>query len=137
MKKRSSKKIVQLCCAFFALFVCTATFAQQTGKFTYKGKEVNLPPDAIFRPKFFKFIDYSEKLNTVTNQSLDKNFMSDFSKEDIHNFKTKYQDEYVYYQEALTYFNKLSDKVNRALTVKELWYVYMYDQELKNNLLYF
>jgi len=38
---------------------------------------------------------------------------------------------------ALAYFDKLSDKVNRAFTVKELWYVYMYDQELKNNLLYF
>jgi len=137
MKKRSSKKIVQFCCAFFALFVCVATFAQQTGKFTYEGKEFNLPPDAVFRPKHFKFIDHSEKLSSVTNQSLKKDFMYDFSQEDIHNFKTKYQDEYAYYQEALAYFDKLSDKVNRALTVKELWYIYIFDQELKNKLLYF
>ena len=137
MKKRASKGIVQLCCAIFTLFVCATATAQQTGKFSYQGKEVNLPPDAVFRPKFFKFIDYSEKLNTVTNKSLNKNFMSNFSKEDIHNFKTIYQDEYAYYQEALTYFNKLSDKVNKALSTKELWYIYVYDQELKNKLLYF
>jgi len=137
MKKKSSKKIVQLCCAFFALFVCTVTFAQQTGKFTYEGKEYNLPPDSIFRPKNFKFIDHSEKLSTVTNQSLDKNFMSDFSKEDIHNFKTKYQDEYAYYQTAIAYFDKLSDRVKKSFTAKELWYIYIYDQELKNKLLYF
>lgn len=136
MKKRSSKKIVQFCCALFALFVSTVTFAQQTGKFTYQGKEINLPPDAVFRPKFFKFIDHSEKLSIVTNQSLNKDFMSNFSKEDIHNFKTKYQNEYAYYQEALAYFDKLSDRVKKALTTKELWYIYMYDQELKNKLLY-
>jgi len=119
------------------LFVCTATFAQQTGKFTYEGKEINLPPDAVFSPNSFKFQDYSSKLGTVTNQSLKKDFMSDFSKEDIHNFKTKYQKEFSYYQEALAYFAKLSDRVNRALSTKELWYIYIYDQELKNNLLYF
>jgi len=137
MKKRSSKKIVQLCCAFFALFVCTATFAQQTGKFTYEGKEFNLPPGAVFRPAYFKFHDHSGKLSKVSNRPLKKDFMDKFSKEDIHNFKTKYQGEYAYYQEALAYFDKLSDKVNKALTVKELWYIYIYDQELKNNLLYF
>ncbi|NQY31235.1 MAG: hypothetical protein HRT69_17435 [Flavobacteriaceae bacterium] len=137
MKKKVSKGIVQLCCAIFTLFVCATAAAQQTGKFTYQGKEVNLPPDAVFRPKFFKFIDYSEKLNTVNNQSVNKNFMAEFSEEDIQKFETIYQEDYTYYQEAVTYFNKLSDKVNRALTVKQLWYIYMYDQELKNKLLYF
>jgi len=121
----------------FTLFVCATATAQQTGKFTFQGKEINLPPDAVFSPNSFKFQDYSSKLGTVTNQSLKKDFMADFSKEDIHNFKTKYQDEYAYYQEALIYFDKLSDRVNKALTVKELWYIYIYDQELKNNLLYF
>jgi len=137
MKNRASKGIVQLCCAIFTLFVCATATAQQTGKFIHEGKEFNLPPDAVFRPRNFKFIDYSEKLNTVTSQSLDKDFMSDFSKEDIHNFKTKYQDEYAYYQEAQAYFDKLSDRVNKALSTKELWYVYIYDQKLKNKLLYF
>lgn len=137
MKNRTSKRIVQLCCAIFTLFVCATATAQQTGKFTYQGKEVNLPPDAVFRPKFFKFIDYSEKLTTVSNQSLNKNFMAEFSDEDIHKFETIYQDDYLYYQEAVAFFNKLSDRVNRALTVKQLWYIYMYDQELKNKLLYF
>ncbi|PHS05525.1 MAG: hypothetical protein COA88_12125 [Kordia sp.] len=137
MKNKVSKGIVQLCCMIFTLFVCATATAQQTGKFTYQGKEVNLPPDAVFRSRNFKFIDYSEKLSTVATESLTKDFMSDFSKEDIHNFKTKYQDEYAYYQEALAYFVKLSDRVNKSLTVKELWYIYIYDQELKNKLLYF
>jgi len=137
MKNRASKAIVQLCCMIFTLFVCATATAQQTGKFTFQGKEINLPPDAVFRPKYFKYIDHSEKLNTVATQSLDKNFMSDFSKEDIHNFKTKYQDEYAYYKEALAYFDKLSVKVNKSLSTKELWYIYIYDQELKNKLLYF
>ncbi len=137
MKNRASKGIVQLCCAIFTLFVCATATAQQTGKFTYQGKEINLPPDAVFRPSYFKFQDHSEKLNTVTNQSLDKNFMSDFSKVDIQNFKTIYKGEYAYYQEALVYFDKLSDKVNKAFSTKELWYIYIYDQELKNKLLYF
>jgi len=137
MKNKTSKGFARLCCAIFTLFVCVTATAQQTGKFTYEGREINLPPDAVFRPKFFKLIDYSEKLSTVKNQSLNKNFMSNFSKEDIHNFKTKYQEEYAYYQEALAYFDKLSNKVNKALSTKELWYIYIYDQELKNKLLYF
>jgi len=137
MKNRASKGIVQLCCAIFTLFVCATATAQQTGKFTYQGKEINLPPDAVFRPKFFKFIDHSEKLNSVSNQALKKDFMAEYSEEDIKHYKTTNPTDYAYYQEAIAYFNKLSDKVNRAFTVKELWYIYMYDQELKNNLLYF
>jgi len=137
MKNRTSKRVVQLCCAIFTLFVCATATAQQTGKFTYQGKEINLPPDAVFRPKFFKFIDHSEKLNSVGNQSLNKDFMAEFSEVDIHKFETIYQDDYVYYQEAVAYFNKLSNRVNKSFTVKELWYIYMFDQELKNKLLYF
>lgn len=136
MKNRNI--LQKYCMLLILILILSATsFAQQTGKFTHQGKEFNLPPDAIFRPKYFKFIDYSVKLNTVTNESLKKDFMSDFSEEDIHNFKTIYQEEYAYYQKALAYFDKLSDRVNKALTVKELWYIYMYDQELKNKLLYF
>jgi len=137
MKNRASKAIVQLCCMIFTLFVCATATAQQTGKFIYEGKEFNLPPGAKFRPNNFKFIDYSEKLNRTTNQPIKKDFMYSFSKEDIHIMKTKYQTDYLYYQKALAYFDKLSEKVNRIYTVKELWYIYVYDQELKNKLLYF
>jgi len=137
MKNRTSRGIVQLCCIIFTLFVSATTIAQQTGKFTYQGREVNLPPDAVFRPSHFKFIDYSDLLHRVTNQAVNKDFMAEFSEEDIHNFKTIYQDDYAYYQEAVAYFDKLSDKVNKALSKKQLWYIYMYDQELKSKLLYF
>ena len=137
MRNKTGKRIVQMCCAIFILFASVTATAQQTGKFTYEGKEINLPPDAVFRSRNFKYIDYSEKLSTVTTESLKKDFMSNFSKEDIHNFKTKYQGEYAYYQEALAYFDKLSDRVKKALSTKELWYIYIYDQELKNKLLYF
>ena len=83
MKKKVSKGIVQISCMIFTLFVCATATAQQTGKFTYQGKEVNLPPDAVFRPSHFKFHDYSTKLSTVTDKSLQKNFMAEFSEEDI------------------------------------------------------
>ena len=79
----------------------------------------------------------SKYLSFLINKSLQKNFMAEFSKEDIQKFETIYKEDYAYYQEAVAYFNKLSDRVNKALTVKQLWYIYMYDQELKNKLLYF
>lgn len=119
------------------MFVCTSVSAQQTAKFIHDGREINLPPGAKFNSKRFKYIDYSEKLGAPGKEKIKKNFMSDFSKEDINNFKTKYQKDYKYYQEALAYFNKLSDRVNKIFTVDELWYIYVYDQELKNKLLYF
>ena len=119
------------------VFFTSLSFAQQKGKFTYQGKEINLPPGAIFRPGLFKYIDHSEKLSAVGNHATKKDFMAKFSEVDMYNFKTKYQEDYAYYQEALAYFEKLSDRVNKAYTVKELWYIYIYDQELKNKLLYF
>ncbi len=136
-KKYYWGKSVRLVTILFIFVCCTATYAQQTGSFTYQGKLFNLPPGAKFYPQKFKFIDYSESFAKEGVQSLEKDFMKDFSEEDMHNFKTIYKDDYAYYQEALVYFNKLSDRVNRTFTEKELWYIYIFDQELKNKLLYF
>ena len=138
IKKWNYTQHLQLFSVLLAFLFCSVTFGQtQTGKFTHEGRQFNLPPGAKFYPKKFKFIDYSVKFAKEANEPLKKNFMEEFSQEDMENFKTIYQEDYLYYQEALRYFEKLSDRVMRTYTVNELWYIYIYDQALKTNLLHF
>jgi hypothetical protein len=96
----------------------------------------NLPPGAGFAPKLFQEIDYSYKLSDETlNEPIERNYLLKFSETQLEEIKSKDLVTYNYYNTANNYFNNLSKSVKRKFTVKELWYIYIYDQKLKNKLL--
>jgi hypothetical protein len=93
----------------------------------------NLPPGTAFAPKLFQEIDYSYKLDQNLNLPINKKFLK-FSKEELIVLKKKNKKTLNYYLQAKDYFNCLSDKVKKSYTVNELWYIYVFDRDLKNNL---
>jgi hypothetical protein len=99
-------------------------------------KDFNMPPNTVFEAKLFKKIDYSYKLNDESlNEPIEKNYLLKFSETQLEEIKSKDLIIYNYYNTANNYFNNLTKSVKRKFTVKELWYIYMYDQKLKNKLL--
>ena len=99
-------------------------------------KDFNLPPGAAFAPKLYQEIDYSFKLNDESlNEPIERNYLLKFSETQLEEIKNKDLTTYNYYNTANNYFNNLSKSVKRKFTVKELWYIYIYDQKLKNKLL--
>lgn len=94
----------------------------------------NLPPGAVFHPKAFQEIDYSYKLSQDGINSVEKDFMYEFTDQEIIELKTVYKEDYKYFKAALEYFDCLSDKVMQIYTVDELWYIYKFDQKLKEKL---
>jgi hypothetical protein len=99
-------------------------------------KDFNMPPNTSFAPKLFQKIDYSYKLNDASiNEPIERNYLLKFSEIQLEEIKSKDLVTYNYYSTANNYFNSLSNFVKRKFTVKELWYIYIYDQKLKNKLL--
>jgi hypothetical protein len=99
-------------------------------------KDFNMPPNTSFAPKLFQKIDYSYKLNDASiNEPIERNYLLKFSEIQLEEIKSKDLVTYNYYNTANNYFKSLSESVKRKFTVKELWYVYIYDQKLKNKLL--
>jgi len=96
---------------------------------------MNLPPGVVFMDKTFEKIDYSYKLtNQQTNNVEASNFMKKFSNDEIQLLLNGDSAESYYYKEAIKYFNSLSKKVKLLFNEEELWYIYMFDQKLKNKL---
>lgn len=124
-KHDSSKPMLTI---LFFLFVSVAISQNKMPK-----DQFNLPPDAAFAPKLFQEIDYSYKLDQNLNLPINKKFLK-FSEEELIVLKKKNKKTFNYYLQAKDYFNCLSDKVKKSYTVNELWYIYMYDRDLKNNL---
>jgi hypothetical protein len=57
------------------------------------------------------------------------------SKEQLEALKQIDSVNYEYYTKANIYFESLSKKIRELYTVNELWYIYVFDQNLKNKLL--
>lgn len=132
LEKYFSKKSSQMFSFIFMLLFYATMLGQQK---LNSSDKFNLPPGAVFNPKTYSQIDYSEKLYSSNNkESLNKNYLHEFSPKEIEEMKVKYPKDYVYYNDALNYFNSLSDKVKKTFTVDELWYIYIFDQKLKNTL---
>ncbi len=130
-----SVKSIRVFSISILLLTSTLASAQQTGKFMYHGKEINLLPGAVFMPKTYIEIDYSLKLDSnVANEPVQKNFMKGFTTEELSTMKYTLPVYFKYYQTALTYFKSLSKKVLQTYTAEELWYIYIYDQSLKTTL---
>lgn len=101
-------------------------------------KNHNLPPGIVFGKKFITTIDLSYKLNggvaNVSYQDSELKFGKVFLNNDLETIKETDPVNYNYYTTANNYFNSLSQKVKSLYTKNELFYVYVFDQKLKNQL---
>ena len=121
--------------AFLTLFLLMITALSHGQEKPVNIADFNLPPGAKIMAKKFEYVDYSYKLNSAySNESVNKNYLFKFTDEEFNNLKNKNNQAYLYYQNANSYFISLSDKVKKAFTVEELWYIYIYDTNLKNKL---
>jgi len=114
---------------FVLFFLIQLTYSQTD----VSGSQFNLPPGAKFSIKQYKKIDYSYKLSQNLNLPIEKKFLK-FTNQELLLLKNKDVKSHNYYIDAKDYFNCLSNKVKKSFTVNELWYIYIYDQELKKNL---
>ena len=96
----------------------------------------NLPPGVVLSKKGVELKDLSYKLNddNFKNNEVSNNFLRKFSNEEWSEIETRKGDDYYYYKIANEYFISLSDKVKKIYTYEELWYIYMFDQNLKRKL---
>lgn len=98
----------------------------------------NLPPGCVLKQKI-KFFDLSYKLegkSSVYNFSeSDLLVMKDIPLNELDNLKNTDPDYYNYYMKGISFFDSLSNKVKQTYTINELWYIYVFDQDLKNKLL--
>jgi hypothetical protein len=116
---------------FFCFFSGVIVYAQNEQLF-------NLPPGAVLHPKANTSIDYSYKLNELSDETKpieNINFLKQFSQNEIEEMEKEFPEGYAYYKEAEKYFNKLSSRVINIFTVEELWYIYQFDLSLKEKLL--
>lgn len=100
--------------------------------------EYNLPPGCVLKQKV-KFYDLSYKLEdkvSVQNFSQsDLKIIKDIPSSELDNFKNIDQEYYIYYIKGLSFFDSLSNKVKGIYTINELWYIYVFDKDLKNKLI--
>jgi len=99
---------------------------------------LNLPPGYKLHPKK-KIIDLSYKLDFNSNDGhnhteSDLKFLKKISDADLNLMKTSNPDYYNYIQNGTNYIGSLSTKVKEMYTNDELWYIYAFDQNLKNRL---
>lgn len=99
----------------------------------------NLPPGMVFGKKFITTMNLSYKLNggvaNVSYHDSDLKFGKVFLNNDLEAVKETDPINYNYYTTANNYFNSLSQKVKNLYTKNELFYIYVFDQKLKNQLL--
>lgn len=119
----------------FFLFFNTVVFSQNA-KQSSNETNLNLPPGSRLHPKA-KIYDLSFKLNknsfeNVSYLQSDLKFLKDLSDVEIENQKTENPEYYAYYMAGKKYITELSSKIRNIYTETELWYIYAYDQKLKN-----
>lgn len=101
-------------------------------------KKFNLPPGAFLQKKFITNADLSYKLKGETPRIIyldsDLKIAKTFSSEELESIKDSDPTNYNYYTTANNFFNSLSPKVKGIYSKIELWYIYVFDQDLKNKL---
>lgn len=97
----------------------------------------NLPPGYKLHPKK-KIIDLSYKLNgqestlDYTNDELE--FLKKNSETEIENYKNIDERYYQYLKGGEQFIDSLSSKIKTIYTHKELWYIYAFDQKLREQI---
>lgn len=132
MKKLLIVTVFTVLCILFSAY----TYGQNTESASYN---YNLPPGFVFSKKFITTLDLSYKLNGISNSQTyldnDLRIGKNFSNDQLKSLKEIDQVNYKYYTTANIYFESLSKKIKEMYTVNELWYIYVFDQNLKNKLL--
>lgn len=99
----------------------------------------NLPPGFVFGKKSFIYYDLSYKIdNKMKNfdyEDADLKVAKSFTDSELEEIQKTDLVTYNYYNSAKNYFNELSSKVKNLYTKNELWYIYVFDQKLKERLL--
>ncbi len=119
---------------------CGHSYGQNTERASNNSSSnYNLPPGVVFSKKFITTLDLSYKLNGISNsQSYNDNDLrvgKNLSNDQLESLKEIDQVNYKYYTTANNYFESLSKKIKEMYTKNELWYIYVFDQNLKNKLL--
>jgi hypothetical protein len=125
------KKYILLC-AFTMVSVC-ALHSQKN----YTAKDYDIPPGNVFLPKYHVQTDYSFKLSEIPRGNVTpiyEDILKEYTQEDLLKMKTLDPNRYAYMMRLKAYFDALSDKVKVTFTHDELWYIYIYDKELRNKL---
>ena len=111
----------------FILLYSTSGFSQIPGL-------TNLPPTGKKSVGKYKYIDYEYKLKENNKKPIEKRWINKYSDKEFKDLKNTNQELYNYYYNANRYFERLSNRVKSTYTLQELWYIYMFDQGLKNKL---
>jgi len=115
------------------LLTCLSCFSQNSDVGNY-----NLPPGYVLSSKR-TILDLSFKIDktkpALNYDSKDLKVLKNLSSEQVEEYKDKLGDYYDYYKEGITYINTLSNKVKDIYTIEEIWYIYIFDQKLKDKLL--
>ncbi|WP_320814953.1 hypothetical protein [Flavobacterium sp.] len=118
----------------FIAFLCYNFVSAQESKTS----NYNLPPGCVLKQKV-KLFDLSYKLegksSTHNFSQSDLAVIKDIPLSEIENYKNIDLSYYNYYKEGLSFFDSLSSKVKQTFTITELWYIYVFDQDLKNKLI--
>ncbi len=119
---------------------CGQSYGQNSERSSnYSSDAYNIPPGVVFSKKFITTLDLSYRLKGVSNpQSYNDNDLrvgKKLSNDQLESLKDIDQANYKYYTTANDYFESLSKKIKELYTTNELWYIYVFDQNLKNKLL--
>lgn len=136
MKTIFSKALFTL----LSMLLCANLYSQNIENRAIKENpsEYNLPPGVVFGKKFNKEYDLSFKIDNnakvVYYEDSELRIAKQITKENIESLKDIDVENYNYYSTAFKYFDSLSEKVKKIYTKNELWYIYVFDQRLKNKL---
>ncbi len=118
----------------FIAFLCLNFVKAQESKTS----NYNLPPGCVLKQKV-KFYDLSYKLDRKVSShnfsDSDLLVVKDIPSNQLDEFKNTDPEYYNYYIKGLSFFESLSNKVKQTYNNTELWYIYVFDQDLKNRLL--
>jgi hypothetical protein len=125
---------------FTILFLITNLSLYTQNKQSFQVQDnYNIPPNAIIKPKAINSSDYFSKIDNQPDYSRVSNVESDFKKflseDNLKDMELNDKESYSYYLEVLKYFDTLSPKVKALFTADDLWNIYMFHNELKNELL--
>jgi hypothetical protein len=113
------------------LYLAGVGIAQQTPQY-------NLPPGAVLKPNA-KIEDLSYKLgdlpDKVDQNYIEQNFLEHFTSDELNAMQTESSSLYSYYMEANDFYTKLSPRVKSIFSVNELWDIYYFDADLKQQII--
>jgi hypothetical protein len=135
MKKSLIVTVFKMLCVFF----CSNSYGQNEKIIgTNSIENFNFPPGLALPMKFNVNLDLSHKLNHTESLRAYNDSELRVGKiltlEQLEELKEIDKVNYDYYTTANNYFENLSKKIKEIYTKNELWYIYVFDQKLKDKL---